>query len=297
MPVCIASPVAGLILWAASLGAAQAEVSVDVAQRLLQHSGHADFLAEVSPLVQSYLMAAVDTAPQSGVKRAHLLPLSQSLQKAYAPERLRAQVTATLARQLGPQEAEAMQAWWGTPDGQQVSAVERPRMAGQGTSGARLTGALRELEGVSAARRAMLADVVDTTGTSTLHTELLILSLQAIHRGTAGFMPQAAKVSAKDIKARLEAQRTALADAHRAAAIGLAVQDFAGLSDGQLQAYLAQLRSPAGEHWRLAVQQAISQAFKAATDEAQRTVEVGATAVPRGMSALPGQAGGSRSPD
>jgi len=295
MPVCVASPVAGLILWAASLGAAHAEVSADLAQRLLQQSGSAAFLAEVSPTVQAYLMAAVDAAPQASVKRAHLLPLSQALQKAYAPERLRGQVVLTLARQLSPQDAGAGQAWWDSPLGLQVAELERLRASSADTSGARMAAGLRELGRMSPSRRALLADVVDASGSSSLHTELLIQGLQAIHRGTAGFLPQAAKVSLKDLKSRLEAQRSELTEAHRSAAMGLGAQDYAALSDAQLQSYLDWLRSPAGAHWHQAMLLAVTQALKGATEEAQRTVEVGATAVPKGMSVLPGQAGVPRS--
>lgn len=293
MPVRTAGRLASLILGAA-LGAAHAEVPADVAQRLLQQSGGASFLAGVSPTVQTYMLAAVDAAPQASVKRAQLLPLSQALQKAYAPERLRSQAAASLARQLSPQDAEALLAWYASPTGQRVSAAESQRVADGDASGGTLAVAMRSLGGMPAERRALLSEVIDATGVASWQTEVLIQGLQAIHRGTAGFIPQAAKVGVKDIKARLEAQRSELLDAYRAAGLGLAVRHYADLSDAQLQACREQQRSPAGEHLRQALQQAMAQALKSATEEAQRTVEVGAVAVPRGMPPNPVDQGGGR---
>lgn len=283
MPFSWACRVAGASVIVLLHGAARADLPAETAQRLMQQTGATAFLGQVSASVQAYLVAAVDADPAGAAKRAQLLPLSQSLLRAYAPERLRGQVAQSLARQLTPEEAAQAQAWLTSPSGQQAVTAENQSVNASEDARQNLAAAVKALGELSPERRALVADVVNATQVPLMQTEVLLHSLQAIHKGTAGFMPQAAKVSAKDLKGRLDAQRPELLAAYQSAGVALGARFYAGLSDAQLADYRAFLLSPVGERLRAVLQQSVSAALKAATEEAQRTIEVGAVGTPAGM--------------
>ncbi len=259
---------------------AQAQVKPEVAEQLMRASGAWAQLASVSPAVQSYLLAALNADPSGETaRRQDLKPVSQALQKTYAPGRLRTSAAQSLSRQLTPSEAQQLLAWFGSELGSQVSAVEAQGGDAAADPAAHLQDGGKRLGGLSPERRALLADVLSGTHVAELQTEVLIQALQAIHRGTAGFMPRAAKVSSRELRSRLEAQRSELQEGYRSAGLSLASGFYAGLSDEQLSQYRDFLRTSAGERLQTLQQQAITKALQEATEDASRQMPSGGGAV------------------
>jgi hypothetical protein len=258
---------------------AQAQVKPEVAEQLMRASGAWAQLASVSPAVQSYLVAALNADPSGdAAKRQDLKPVSQALQKAYAPGRLRAAAAQGLSRQLSPSEAQQLLAWFGSELGSQVSAVESQAGDAAADPAAHLQDGGKRLASLSPERRALLGDVLSATHVTELQTEVLIQALQAIHRGTAGFMPRAAKVSPKELRSRLEAQRSELQQGYQSAGLSLASGFYARLSDEQLTQYRAFLQSPVGERLQALQQQAITKALREATEDASGQMAGGGSA-------------------
>jgi hypothetical protein len=270
-------PVLSLALLASS-AAAHAEVKPEVAEQLMRASGAWAQLGHVSPAVQSYLLAALNAdASGQAAKHQDLKPVSQALQKAYAPDRLRTAAVQTVARQLSADDAARLKDWYAGELGQQVSAVESQGNDGTADAARRLREGDATLASLSPERRALLADVLAGTHVVEQQTDVLIQALQAIHRGTVGFMPKAAKVTPKELRSRLEAQRSELQQGYQSAGLSLASGFYAGLSDAQLGAYRSFLASPAGERLQALQLAAIGKALREATDEATRQMGDGSS--------------------
>ncbi len=272
---------------------AHAQVKPEVAEQVMRASGAWSQLAAVSPAVQTYLLAALNADPSGDAARHRdLKPVSQALQKAYAPDRLRTAAAQSLARQLSPQDAAGLLDWFGTELGSQVSAVEAQGGEAAGDPGQHLKEGGARLAALTPARRALLSDVLAGTHVTDVQTDVLIQSLQAIHRGTSGFMPRAAKVSPKDLRSRLEAQRAELHENYQSAGLALASGFYASLSDEQLSQYRAFLLSPAGERLQALQQQAITKALRDATEDAARQMGGGSAGGPQQATpVLPGPPG------
>ncbi len=256
---------------------AQAEVRPEVAEGLMRLSGAWGQLGAVSPTVQSYLLAALNTDPRGeSAKRQDVLPVSQALQKAFAPDRLRQSAIQAVSRQLSPADAQSLKDWYASDLGQKVSVIEAQGSEGGVEPGARLREGAAQLASLSPERRALLADVLAATHVVELQTEVLIQSLQAIHPGTSAFMPKAAKVSPKELLSRLEGQRKELQQGFQQAGMSLASGYYAALSDDELRAYRGLLMSPAGERLQALQGVAITQSLREAVDEATRQMSVNA---------------------
>jgi hypothetical protein len=267
----------GLVAVIAVPNVAQAQVRPEVAEGLMRLSGAWGQLGAVSPTVQSYLLAALNTDPRGeSARRQDVLPVSQALQKAFAPDRLRQSAIQVLARQLSPADAQSLKDWYASDLGQKVSGVEAQGSDGGVEPGARLREGAAQLARLSPERRALLADVLAATHVVELQAEVLIQSLQAIHPGTSGFMPKAAKVSPKDLRSRLEGQRKELQQGFQEAGMSLASGYYVSMSDEQLQAYRGFLMSPAGERLQALQGAAMTQALREAVEEASRQMPAAA---------------------
>jgi hypothetical protein len=257
-----------------ALSTAQAQVRPEVAEALMRQSGAWGQLGAVSPAVQSYLLAALQTDPSGeSAKREDVLPVSVALQKAFAPDRLRASATQVVARQLSPAEAQGLSAWYASELGLQVSAIEAQVSETGRDPGERLRLGAAQLAALGPERHVLLSDVLAGTHAVSLQTEVLIQSLQAIHPGTSAFMPKAAKVSPKALRTRLEEQRKALQQGFQVAGMSLASGHYAALSDAQLQAYRDFLASPAGARLQALQRAGFVQALAEAVDEATRQLQ------------------------
>jgi hypothetical protein len=256
---------------------AQAQVRPDVAEGLMRWSGAWGQLGAVSPTVQSYLLAARNADPRGeSARRQDVLPVSQALQKAFAPDRLRQSAIQAVSRQLSPADAQSLKDWYASELGQKVSVIEAQGSEGGVEPGDRLREGAAQLARLSPERRALLADVLAATHVVDLQTEVLIQSLQAIHPGTSGFMPRAAKVSPKELRSRLEGQRNELQQGFQQAGMSLASGYYAALSDEQLEAYRRFLMSPAGERLQALQGAAMTQALREAVEEASRQMSANA---------------------
>jgi Uncharacterized protein conserved in bacteria (DUF2059) len=253
---------------------AQAQVRPDVVESLMKQSGAWGQLSAVSPAVQSYLLAALDTDPSGeSAKRQQVLPISLALQKAFAPDRLRQAALQVVARQLSPADAKELKAWYDSELGQQISAIEAQASDPAVDPRERLRQGAVQAAALSSERRILLSDVLVGTHAIDMQTEVLIQSLQAIHPGTSGFMPKAAKVSPKELKSRLEGQRKELQMGFQAAGMSLVSGAYAALSDAQLQAYRDFLNSAAGARLQALQKAAMAQALREAVDESSRQLQ------------------------
>ena len=256
----------GLVLAIAT--PARADLPVDTAVQVLQAQGCWAQLGGVSESVQAYLLAAVDADPSANAaKRRQMAALSLALQKAFAPERLRQSVAKSVAKSLSAQDAADIRQWYAQEPGLTVVAMEG--QAPTRPPEAPLT--------LSPDRRDLLGDVLAARGLVEVQTEVLIQSLQAIHKGTVAFMPSAAKVSDKALKQRLEAQRGSLAQGLWQAALATSGVGYAPLSNAQLAQYRDFLRSPVGQRLVMVQRQAIERALRDAVDETALQLMAGAT--------------------
>lgn len=249
----------------------QAQVTPDLAQALMRQSGAWGQLGAVSPAVQSYLLAALRAdASGESAKRQDVLPVSLALQKAFAPDRLRQSALLAVSRQLSPADAARLKDWYASELGQKISVIEGQGSESAADPGERLREGAAQLAALSPERHVLLADVLAGTHVIELRTEVLIQSLQAIHPGTSGFMPKAARVSPKDLRSRLEGQRVELQQGFQLAGMSLASGDYASLSDAQLQAYRSFLMSPEGARLHALQLAASIHALREAVGEASR---------------------------
>lgn len=230
------------LLLATSLAHAQIETAS--AESLLRKSGLWEQLAGMGPQVEAGMQQMLEQGgmtPGDGEKAR----VARVIRDAYAPSRMRSVSTRVIASGVKAQHLPALQAWYDSPVGRTIARLEEAS-ATQVDPAATLAEGARLLKAMPADRRALLERLLEASDGTEAMVRITISTALAAHRGAVSAAPDTPGPSAAEVRATMEAQRPQMAKAFQAMMLASFAQVYASLPSGQLEQYVAFIRSPAG---------------------------------------------------
>ena len=237
-------------MWGAAFALATAQatavaaVSPDVAQDLAKRSGLSAQLDSLGSQVRTGMSAAMAKNPgaQTEAQKARMLECAQS---AYAPDGLRAPAIDAVAGTLQPADVAPLLAWYDSPLGRKISALEAAGGAKVSDPQDRLRLGAEALTGASDARKASLQAILAETHSVDIMADTLIEMALAVQQGMASLDPAVSSASIAELKANLSSRRPELIQHYAQISMPAYAFTYAELDDGELRKYADYLATPA----------------------------------------------------
>jgi hypothetical protein len=233
-----------MLLLAAAHGAAQAGVAPEAAQELAGKSGLVGQLDSLGAQVQSGLAAAMSRSPArlTDERRTKLMGCAQA---AYAPELLRPPALDAVAGTLQASDLPPLQAWFESPLGRRIAAIESSSAKETPDPQERLERGNAALASASEARKASLQAIIAETHSVDMMADTLIEMALAVQQGLASVDPSAPGPSVAEIKGNLSSRRPQLLAHYGQIAVPAYAFTYRDLGDDELRQYADYLGSPA----------------------------------------------------
>jgi uncharacterized protein YfiM (DUF2279 family) len=263
-----------LLVWCCTVvvfaAPAWAGTDAATAESLMRKSGLWEQLADVAPQVRTGMLA---TIAQSGRKPsdAEVARLSRAVDAAYSVHRLRSACLAAISRDLDKIHVAALRRWYDGPTGKTITRLEEA-LSRQGDQRATLAQGAALLEKMPASRRRTLDEIVLATRSAELMTELTISTTLATQQGAASVSPHAARGSASEMKAALEAQRQQFMRTFSAISLASSAVAYSSVPTADLVGYVDFLKSEAGRQFGAVGGRAFSAAILDAAAELGRAL-------------------------
>jgi len=263
-----------LLVWCCTFGlfAAPAWAGTDAAtaESLMRKSGLWEQLVDIAPQVRAGMLAGIQ---RSGGKPsdAEIGRLSRAVDAAYSVQRLRSACLSAIAKDLDNKQVPALRRWYDGPTGRAITRLEES-LSRQGDQQTTLERGAALLERMPASRRRALDEIVLATRSAELMAELTISTTLATQQGAASVSPNAARPSADEMKAALDAQRQQLIRTFSAISLASFAFAYSSLSTAQLVGYADFLKSGAGRHFSAVGARAFSAAMVDAAAELGRAL-------------------------
>ena len=245
---------------AAAQAAAVAAVAPDVAQELAKKSGLWAQLDSLGAQVRNGMSAAMakNSGRQTPAQKARLLDCAQS---AYAADGLRAPAIDAVAGTLQPSDVASLKAWYDSPLGGKITAMEASSAAQLTDPQERLRRGAEALSGASEARKAALQAIVAETRSVDMMADTLIEMALAVQQGMASVDPAASGASIAELKANLSVRRPQLVQHYAQIAQPAYAFTYAGLDDDELAKYADYLGTPAARSFNDGSMRGVSRAL------------------------------------
>jgi hypothetical protein len=226
--------------------AAQAQVEPAQAEALMRQSGLWTQMDSLAGQVRAGFAAA--TAQQGDKSTpAQAERVMRAIDLAFAPERLRADMKATLSQGLQAQHLQTVEAWYTSDLGQRIAAMDRQAGTRTDPVAVMQEGTL-QLQAMPASRRAQLEQMVEVVQGAELLAGLAINTALAVQLGAQSVVPGAPGLPAQAMRDQLQLQRPRLVDTFRRLMLASTAASYAGLNDDEVARYLGFLKSAAGRH-------------------------------------------------
>ena len=229
-------------------GAAQAEIDFATAENLLRDSGMLNQIGAASPGLQ----ADVGGALAGGRQRrsdSEVARVERAAREAFAADRLQGIAVRQVAGRFDPVHLPALQRWLASPTGREIARIEGRAAADRDLQwtldeGRRLYRQAaperrRQYDALIKAGRSVegLTELTNSIALSTYRAVVLACGSCQSEQGEAEFL------------ARLKTEQPRLRKSFEGIARASTARHYAGLGAEQLKAYVAMLRSPAGQHF------------------------------------------------
>ena len=232
------------LVLAAAHGAALAGVAPEAAQELARKSGLLGQLDSLGAQVQGGLSAAMASSPAKpgDAQKTRMLACAQA---AYAPELLRAPALDAVAGTLQPADLTPVQAWFDSPLGRKIAAIESTSAKETPDPQERLQRGNEALASASQARKASLQAIITETHSVDMMADTLIEMALAVQQGMAHADPAASGPSMAELKGNLNSRRPQLLAHYGQIAVPAYAFTYRELGDDELKQYADYLASPA----------------------------------------------------
>ena len=234
------------LVLATAQAAAVAAVAPDVAQELAKKSGLWAQLDSLGTQVRTGMSAAMAKNPGKVTpeQKTRLLDCAQS---AYAADGLRAPAIDAVAGTLQPSDVAPLKAWYDSPLGGKIAALEASSAAQLTDPQERLRRGAEALSGASEARKASLQAILTETRSVDIMADTLIEMALAVQQGMASVDPAASGASIAELKANLSVRRPQLIQHYAQIALPAYAFTYAGADDDELGKYADYLGTPAAK--------------------------------------------------
>ena len=229
---------------AATQAAAVAAVSPEVAQDLAKRSGLSAQVDSLGSQVRTGMSAAMakNPGPQTEAQKARMLECAQS---AYAPDELRTPAIDAVAGTLQPTDVAPLLAWYDSPLGRKISAMEAASGAQQLDPQERLRRGAEALSNGKEARTASLQAILTETHSVDTMADTLIEMALAVQQGMTSLDAASSNASIAELKANLSSRRPQLIQHYTQIALPAYAFTYIGLDDDELHKYADYLGTPA----------------------------------------------------
>ncbi len=261
----------GLALACGLVGPAWSQTDPGTAERLLRRSGLWAQLEHIGPQMRQG-MAEGAAAAQGGALDAEAAErLNKAADAAYAPARLRSAALRTTARELQPQHVPALTQWYEGAIGVAMTGLEERAAADQRGTEVLVDEGRSRLAAMSPERRARIESLVQVSRMVDTVLSMTLNTVAGVRQGLTSVMPPGSGPSAEDLRAEFAAQLPKLKPVFEQMMLSATAVTYADASDAQLEAYVAFLRTPAGQHLNDVMQRVLDTVFlDAATELGQR---------------------------
>jgi hypothetical protein len=174
-------------------------------------------------------------------QQARLLACAQS---AYAPEALRAIALDAVASTLQPVDVAPLLAWYDSPLGRRIAALEEASAARTLSAEERMQRGNEALGGASESRKASLDAILAETHSVDMMADTLIEMAFAVQRGLASLDPTTTPQSLFQLKGTLSARRPQLVQHYARISLPAYAFTYAELGDDDLRTYADHLAAP-----------------------------------------------------
>ena len=252
--------------------AALAQVSQEVAEELLRKSGIWQQLGDVSAQASAGLEAALskDTSKISDDERARVLKI---FAHAYEAPRLRAAASASLQKHMDAKRLAGVRAWYDSPLGARITALEEAQSAAPTTLEQRIKQGREAYTQSATGRQELLKQIVDVTRAAEGVTQMLISTAVGIRRGILSLDPASVGPSPADLSAELEKRRDAIEQRYKGVMLAQLASAYQSLSDEDLKRYADFLAGEAGAGFTAASIGAMQDALTGSAEEIGRELE------------------------
>ena len=241
---------AGFALWAALLPLSAFAAITDTAavDELMRASGLWKQLGELAPQMAAgadHSRAQEKAAGRAMVSDGDFERMKREMVRAYSPERMRARVSAELARQMDPADLPAVMTWLGSPLGKRLTRLEEAEAA-EPLTPERDAAIKRFAAALPEARAARLQRLAAAMSAGEAGASMMINVVVGIAHGAALAAPTRDTGPVEELRRRLTEQRPAIVEAATRTAVRQFAHAYRDVEDADLDAYLAFAESPAG---------------------------------------------------
>ena len=238
----------GLCLLLPAFGA-WAQIEPAVAESLMKKSGLWQQLAEIPAQMRAGVMGAVAEGARKKPSAKELARVAQAVDIAYAADRLQAFSRSRLASGMDVNDLPALEAWFDSTLGGQISRLEEASAADQREPALQMQEGMALLQAQDATRRALLNEMVVVTRSAEMFANLATDVALSTHGITSVIGPQAQGPTLSQLQAALQAQRPQMLQGYSALAAAGFARVYATLPTEELAQYLGFLKSDAGRRY------------------------------------------------
>ena len=238
----------GLCLLLPAFGA-WAQIEPAVAESLMKKSGLWQQLAEIPAQMRAGVMGAVAEGARKKPSAKELARVAQAVDIAYAADRLQAFSRSRLASGMDINDLPALEAWFDSTLGGQISRLEEASAADQREPALQMQEGMALLQAQDATRRALLNEMVVVTRSAEMFANLATDVALSTHGITSVIGPQAQGPTLSQLQAALQAQRPQMLQGYSALAAAGFARVYATLPTEELAQYLGFLKSDAGRRY------------------------------------------------
>ena len=250
------------VLWVLFAGGAHAQEAAMLAQRLVERSG-------IAVQLQAVPKSFTDQMPQlrGQVPDELLLALADAGREAYRPELMAKEIAQMLAQTLKPAEMQKAIAWLETGVGRRVTLAEERASASMDEAALKRYAEQTKHQPPSARRQKAIQDLIEVTGSLEFTAKLVEGTALGVAIGMDSTQPVQKRVGVAFLRKQIEKTmpKEQLKDMLRQAMPGIFGYTYREVSDADLEAYLAFLRSPNGKRVNDAIADAFGQSMIAAS--------------------------------
>lgn len=238
----------GLCLLLPAVGA-WAQIEPAVAESLMKKSGLWQQLAEIPAQMRAGVMGAVAEGARKKPSAKELARVAQAVDVAYSADRLQAFSRSRLASGMDVNDLPALEAWFDSTLGGQISRLEEASAADQREPALQMQEGMALLQAQDATRRALLNEMVVVTRSAEMFANLATDVALSTHGITSVIGPQAQGPTLSQLQAALQAQRPQMLQGYSALAAAGFARIYATLPTEELAQYLGFLKSDAGRRY------------------------------------------------
>lgn len=251
-----------LVLWILLAGAAQAQEPAQLAQRLVERSGLAVQLQSVPKGFEEQMAAMRGQAPDE-----LLLALTEAGREAYRPEMMAREIANILAETLKPEEMQRVLAWLETGVGRRTTVAEERASVSMNEESLKAYAEQTKTKPPSAQRQKLIQEILEVTNGLEFGARLLEGMALGVAIGMDSTQPVQKRAGVALIRKQIEKAmpKDQVKEQLRVAMPAMLGYTYREVSDADLAAYVAFLRSADGKRANDAITEAFTQAMVAAS--------------------------------